>query len=83
MFVPPGPEETKLSNALFFRRQDLSSELDHPLKSTLPQSRPPLPGQITAREKATVNTLTIDRLYRYLGLANATNFGQVVVLQPA
>jgi len=30
-----------------------------------------------------VNTLTIDRLYRYLGLANATNFGQVVVLQPA
>ena len=83
VFTPPGPEETKLSSALFFRRQDLSSELDHPLKTTLPQSRPPLPGQISAREKATVNTLTIDRLYRYLGLANATNFGQVVVLQPA
>jgi hypothetical protein len=30
-----------------------------------------------------VDTLTADHLYRYLGLANANNFGQVVVLQPA
>jgi hypothetical protein len=83
VFVPPGPGETKLSNAFFFRRTELSSELDHPLRTTLPQRRPPLPGRISATEKATVDTLTGDKLYRYLGLANASNFGQVVVLQPA
>jgi hypothetical protein len=83
VFVPPGPGETKLSNAFFFKRDELSSELDHPLRTTLPQSRPPLPGQISETEKTTIDTLTGDKLYRYLGLANATNFGQVVVLQPA
>ena len=83
VFVPPGPQEKKLSNALFFRRQDLSPELDHPLKVTLPQSKPPLPGKIDRQEQTTVDNLTRERLYRYLGLANANNFGQVVVLQPA
>lgn len=83
VFVPPGPGETKLSNAFFFKRDQLSSELDRPLRNTLPQSRPPLPGRISAKERSTVDTLTRDNLYRYLGLANASNFGQVVVLQPA
>jgi hypothetical protein len=41
VFVPPGPKETKLSSALFFRRQDLSAQLEKPLRTTLPQSRPP------------------------------------------
>jgi hypothetical protein len=82
VFVPPGPKEKKLSKALFFRRQDLSAQLDEPLKRTLPQSRPPLPGRIDPAEKTTVDTLTAERLYQYLGLANATNFGQVVVLRP-
>ncbi len=83
VFVPPGPTETKLSNALFFRRHDLAAQLDRPLQTTLPQARPPLPGRIDPAEKATVDTLTAEHLYRYLGLANANNFGQVVVLQPA
>jgi hypothetical protein len=48
-----------------------------------PHSRPPLPGKIDPAEKTTVDALTAERLYRYLGLANANNFGQVVVLQPA
>jgi hypothetical protein len=83
VFVPPGPGETKLSNAFFFKRDELSSELGRPLERTLPQNKPPLPGQISAKERATVDTITGDKLYRYLGLANASNFGQVVVLQPA
>jgi hypothetical protein len=83
VFVPPGPKETKLSSALFFRRRDLSPQLDKPLKTTLPHSRPPLPGRIDPVEKATVDTLTAEHLYQYLGLADANNFGQVVVLRPA
>jgi hypothetical protein len=30
-----------------------------------------------------VDTLTADHRYQYLGLADANNFGQVVVLRPA
>lgn len=82
VFVPPGPKETKLSKALFFRRRDLETQLDRPLKLTLPQASPPLPGEISATERATVNALTETRLYLYLGLANANNFGTVVVLRP-
>lgn len=83
VFVPPGPKETKLSNALFFRRQDLSAQLEKPLRTTLPHSRPPLPGAIDPVEKTTVDALTGEHLFRYLGVANANDFGQVVVLQPA
>jgi hypothetical protein len=83
VFVPPGPKETKLSSALFFRRQDLVAQLDKPLRTTLPHNRPPLTGGIDPAEKTTVDALTAARLFRYLGIANANDFGQVVVLQPA
>jgi hypothetical protein len=82
VFFPPGPKQKKLTYALFFRRRDLSTALHRPLKTTLPHARPPLPGRIDANEKTKVDALTGTRLFRYLGLANAANFGQVVVLQP-
>jgi hypothetical protein len=82
VFFPPGPKQKRLTSALFVRRRDLSPELDRPLKTTLPQPRAPLPGKIDPAELRTVNALTGTRLYRYLGLANADNFGSVVVLQP-
>lgn len=83
IFFPPSPKQTKLSSALFFHRQDLARQLARPLHMTLPRSRPPLPGRIDPVEQATVNDLTETRLYRYLGVANAPNFGDVVVLSPA
>jgi hypothetical protein len=82
VFFPPGPKQTTLKFALLFHRNDLSSQLDRPLHVTLPQSRPPLPGRIDPVEKDTVDELTGPRLYRYLGVAKAGNFGDLVVLSP-
>jgi hypothetical protein len=81
VFVPPGPGQKKLTSTLFFRRGDLSSNLKHPLRTTLPD-RPPLPGQIAAREKQTVDELA-STLYRYVGILSANGFGRVLVIQPS
>ena len=83
IFFPPRRKQTKLTSALLFHRNDLSSQLGRPLHVTLPHSPPPLPGRIDPTEKVTVDRLTATRLYRYLGVASAPNFGQLVVLSPA
>ena len=77
IFFPPGPDEKRLTSTLFFQRDDLDSTLDHPLRRTLPQSQPPLPGQIHAAELKTVNDLTGDKLFKYLGTSQ-----NVIVIQP-
>jgi len=82
VFFPPGPKQTTLKFAVFFHRNDLSSQLGRPLHVTLPQARPPLPGRISPTEKETVDRLTGPRLYRYRGVAKAGNFGDLVVLSP-
>lgn len=48
----------------------------------MPDPRPPLPGKIEPEEQRTVDALTNTRIYRYIGLANARNFGRLVVLTP-
>jgi hypothetical protein len=78
IFFPPGKGESKLTSTLFFSRDDLSGSLEHPLRRTLPQSKPPLPGQIVPREKKTVNDLTASKLYRYLGITQNV----IVIQQP-
>ena len=78
IFFPPNKGQKTLSRTLFFRRDELSSHLDKPLRKTLPQARPPLPGRIAAGEKETVDELTVSRLYRYLGIAQ-----NLIVIQPA
>jgi len=80
VFVPPARGQKKLTSTLFFHRGDLSSNLRHPLRKTLPH-RPPLPGRIAAREKETVDSLT-PILYRYVGILPANGFGKVLVIQP-
>lgn len=77
VFFPPANGEKKLSSTLFFSRDDLSSSLHHPLRNTLPQRTPPLPGKIVPREEQTVNDLTASALYHYLGIAQ-----NVIVIQP-
>ena len=77
IFFPPAEGEKKLSSTLFFSRDDLSGSLKHPLRHTLPQTKPPLPGKIVPREEKTVNDLTASALYHYLGIAQ-----NVIVIQP-
>jgi hypothetical protein len=82
VFFPPGPGEKKPTSTLFFRRSDLSGELDKPLRKTLPEARPPLPGRILPAEQQTVDDLTGDKRYRYDGLVTAQGYGRMVVLKP-
>ena len=77
IFFPPGKGQKKLSSTLFFSRDDLSGSLRHPLRRTLPQKTPPLPGKIVPREQETVDDLTASALYHYLGIAQ-----NVIVIQP-
>lgn len=77
IFLPPAKGESKLSSTLFFSRGDLSGSLDHPLRRTLPQATPPVPGKIVPSEERTVNDLTASRLYDYLGITQ-----NVIVIQP-
>jgi hypothetical protein len=78
-FLPPKPDSPPY--AVFFKRDDLDSQLDHPLVRTLPQRRPPLPGRLTPAERKTVDDLTLTRYFRF-GVQHA-NGARVVVLQPA
>ena len=80
VFVPPGPGQKKLTNALFFHRDDLSHNLTNPLSQPLPY-RPPLPGQIKASEQKTVDSLTASTRYRYVGILPANGYGNVLVIQ--
>jgi hypothetical protein len=77
IFFPPGPGEDRLTSTLFFQRDDLESTLGHPLRRTLPQTQPPLPGQIRPAELKTVNDLTVDKRFKYLGTSQ-----NVIVIQP-
>jgi hypothetical protein len=77
VFFPPGPGEDRLTSTLFFRRDDLEGTLKHPLRRTLPQTQPPLPGQIRPSELKTVNDLTEDKRFKYLGTSQ-----NVIVIQP-
>jgi hypothetical protein len=77
VFFPPGREEKSLSSTLFFHRDDLSGHLKRPLHATLPQTKPPVPGRIAPREEETVNDLTGEQRYRYLGISQ-----NLVVIRP-
>ena len=77
IFFPPGRGPEEAQSTLFFSRDDLSGSLKHPLRRTLPQTTPPLPGKIVPREEKTVNDLTASALYHYLGIAQ-----NVIVIQP-
>jgi hypothetical protein len=82
VFFPPGSRKEKLSLTLFFHREDLKGRLDHPLRNTLPQQIPPVPGAISEREQQTVDALTESSLYRYITIGDAPGYGKLLVVQP-
>ena len=63
-FLPPAPGEQP-SLALFFRRGDLETELDQPLRTTLPDATPPPPEEIAESEVVTIDRLTGTSLFRF------------------
>jgi hypothetical protein len=82
VFFPPRKGQ-KLSFVLFFQRQDFGSELKHPLRRTLPTRKRilPLPGAISAAERARVDGLTGSRVFRF-ELDRARSGGSILVLAP-
>ena len=82
-FFPPRPGQ-KPQNALFFRKDDLDDELDQPLRDTLPERQPPIPGKakLTKVEQETVDELTTARVFRY-AVQSARDGARVLVLAPA
>ena len=82
VFFPPVAAEKTFSATLFFHRSDLKGSLDHPLRRTLPQASPPVPGQIHPAEKRTVDGLTRQTYYHYIGTSNVQGYGTVVELLP-
>jgi hypothetical protein len=82
VFFPPGTRKEQLALSLFFHRKQLSGRLDHPLRRTLPQANPPLPGKISETEQQTVDALTSSSLYRLITIANAPAYGKLLVVQP-
>ena len=61
----------------YSQARDLQSTLKHPLRRTLPQAQPPLPGQVRPAELKTLNDLTGDKRFKYLGTSQ-----NVIVIQP-
>jgi hypothetical protein len=90
-FLPPRPptkdkqgkQQPGASNgALFFRRNDLKPLLARPLGSTLPRATTPLTSTATTPVPATVDRLTLPRLYRY-DLEQGQDGAAILVLDPA
>jgi hypothetical protein len=83
VFFPPSAGQKTLTWTLFFHRSELESRLENPLRKTLPQAQPPLPGKIRAAEKQTVDQLTKRILFRYIRTLPVEGFGSMVILEPA
>lgn len=77
--LPPKPNSP--TYAVFFKRDDLDNQLDHPLVRTLPRRRPPIPGRLSPNERKIVDDLTLTRYFRF-ELQRANNGARVLVLRP-
>ena len=75
---PPGGEVAPL--VMFLRRSDLGAQLAKPLTSTLDANVPAV-GQISQRETALLNRLTMHRLYQY-NYTSSQDGGAIMLLDP-
>jgi hypothetical protein len=63
-YLPP-PKGQSPTSMLYLERSNLKQELSHPLDDTLPLDPPPLPTQSDAKEKTTIDKLTLPALFQY------------------
>jgi hypothetical protein len=63
-FMPP-PAGSPPSTLLYLHREDLTKQLDEPLRTTLPLDKPPLPTSPDAKEAGTIDKLTLPAVYSY------------------
>ena len=63
-YLPP-PAGQSATSMLYLERGNLAKQLSEPLKETLPLTSPPLPTQPDAKEKATIDKLTLPVLFHY------------------
>ena len=80
-FMPPPPGETTTS-VLFLEKGDLKDQLKQPLTKTLSLATPPLPDAEDLGEAATIDKLTLKRVFSYELQALQTG-GAALVLEPA
>lgn len=80
VFLPPRPDGAAAPTAVFLRRDDVATELDKPLRSTLEPTTPTI-GQLKGAELATVNRVTRPHLYQY-EYTQAQDGSAVLVLNP-
>ncbi len=83
VFLPPPPpsaDGSSPANVVFLRRQDVADELRHPLRLTLDPSAPPI-GQMSTRDLASVNRLTLPNLYDF-EYTQAQDGSAILILDP-
>jgi hypothetical protein len=79
-FFPPGKGQ-KPSHALLFTKDQLSDQLNSPLRQTLPRAKPPLPGDLTAAERKVIDTLTGAHVFKFR-VEQGQSGARVLVLVP-
>ena len=80
VFAPPAPGKSK-GFVVYLRRADLKQQLAQPRARTLPVDPPPFPGDPDRREAATIDRLTLPRVFDW-GSAALRGGGQAIVLEP-
>jgi hypothetical protein len=80
-FMPPPPGETTAS-VLLLEKDGLEEQLKQPLGATLPLTRPPLPDDADLAEAATIDRLTLSKLFSY-ELQPLQTGGAAIILDPA
>jgi hypothetical protein len=80
IFLPPRPDGKTAPTAVFFKRNDVKSELKRPLERTLLPAAPGI-GEMKGGDLANVNRLTRPNLYQY-EYAQAQDGSAILVLDP-
>ena len=77
----PASKTSTLKELLYLRKQDLTHELNQPLRKTLTLATPPAPQNPDLLEKGTIDQLTLHRVFSYTFTDLQSN-GALLILNP-